>query len=146
MANQYEVDPRQAEFLKHYLDPKSGTFSNALQSALKAGYSEEYARNILSLMPDWLSESIDDATMLSKVRKNLNEFLETEDDKIRLDATKFVGETIGKAKYSKRSELTGKDGKDFIPIEGFNYVVPNTNNTTDTETTSSVEETEGQDN
>ena len=41
-GNQYKPDPRQALFLKHYLDPKSPTFSNALQSALKAGYEQEY--------------------------------------------------------------------------------------------------------
>ena len=111
MANQYEVDPRQAEFLKNYLDPKSDTFSNALQSALLAGYSQEYSESITSQMPDWLSEGLGDIKMLDKVEKNLNEFLDIADDKIRLDATKFVGETVGKAKYSKRQELTGDKGE-----------------------------------
>ena len=51
-----ELSPRQIEFLRLYNDPKSETFGNALQSALKAGYSQEYAENITSLFPDWLKK------------------------------------------------------------------------------------------
>lgn len=133
MANQYEVDPRQALFLRYYLDPKSSTFSNALQSALKAGYSQEYSESILAKDLDWLAESVGDAKMLKKAEKNLNEFLEmsvenfknTEDGQIgfidsglvraKLDATKFVSSRLGKAKWSERQELTGKDGQDLFP-------------------------------
>jgi len=43
-----QPDPRQALFLAHYLNPKSDTFSNAYQSGIKAGYSEEYSKVILS--------------------------------------------------------------------------------------------------
>ena len=43
-----QPDPRQASFLAYYLNPKSDTFSNALQSGIKAGYSEEYSKVILS--------------------------------------------------------------------------------------------------
>ena len=46
------LNPQQELFLKYYLDPKSATFSNGLQSALKAGYAPEYAENILFVMPD----------------------------------------------------------------------------------------------
>lgn len=53
-----ELSPQQIDFLKYYTDPKSGTFSNATQSAIKAGYSQDYADNLTSLMPDWLSENI----------------------------------------------------------------------------------------
>jgi len=116
-ANQYEADPRQAEFLKAYLNPKSATFSNCLQSGLKVGYSKEYSENLLSLMPDWLSVSLDDGKMLIKVKKNLEDFLDNADDRLRFDATKFVGETIGKARYSKRTELTGPDGIALIPSD-----------------------------
>lgn len=52
------LDPRQAEFLNNYLDPSSKTYGNALQSALKAGYSQEYAESITAKAPQWLSENV----------------------------------------------------------------------------------------
>lgn len=123
-GNQYQPDPRQSLFLTYYLDPKSKTFSNALQSALKAGYEQEYAENITSQMPDWLSESLGKNNRLVKAEKVLDEMLEldTKTDKgvdpqlakIKQDTAKFIAERIGKDKgYSTRSELTGKDGKDL---------------------------------
>ena len=115
MANQYEVDPRQAEFLKNYLDPKSGTFANALRSALKAQYSEEYAKNIMSLMPDWLSENIEDTGLVAKAIKNLNDLLETKDERVKADMTKFTLERLNKNKFSQRQENTGANGKDLFP-------------------------------
>lgn len=79
VANQWVADPRQQLFLAYYLDPKSPTFSNALQSALKVGYAQEYAENILSNMPDWLSEklgSIKSSRLLDKAERNLDELLD----------------------------------------------------------------------
>lgn len=35
--------------------------------------------------------------------------------RVKADISKFVSETLGKDNYSKRSELTGLDGKDLIP-------------------------------
>lgn len=46
------LNPQQELFLERYTNPKSPTFSNALQSALEAGYKQEYAENITTLMPD----------------------------------------------------------------------------------------------
>ena len=119
-ANQYQPDPRQSLFLAHYLDPKSETFSNALQSALKAGYSQETSESITSNMPTWLSESLGDNLLIKKAEENLLYFLtETKDEKIKQDTTKFVAERLNKKKYSTRSELTGADGKDLpAPIYG----------------------------
>jgi len=139
-GNQYQVDPRQAEFLKNYLDPKSDTFANAYQSALKAQYSEEYAKNIMSLMPDWLSENIEDAGLVAKAIKNLNNLLDATDERVKSDMTKFTLERLHKTKYSTRQELTGANGKDLIPskeeeeeasqaISNFLSNEPNTNNT-----------------
>lgn len=121
MANQHQPDPRQALFLTYYLDPKSETFSNAKQSALKAGYSEEYSDNIMSLLPDWLSESIGDNELLQKAEKRLKQILDFEpvDEEGKIDnsllanqmkAINLVAKGIGKAKYSERVEQTGKDG------------------------------------
>lgn len=78
-GNQYMVDPRQSLFLANYLDTKSPTFSNALQSALAAGYAQEYAESITSLAPDWLSERLGELNserMLRKAERNLDEILD----------------------------------------------------------------------
>lgn len=69
------VDPRQVAFLAAWADPASDTFSNALQSALKVGYSQEYAENITSLMPNWLSEAIGRDQRAELGLKHLDEIL-----------------------------------------------------------------------
>lgn len=45
-GNQWQANPKQELFLDYYLDVKSETFANAYQSAIKAGYSDGYAREI----------------------------------------------------------------------------------------------------
>lgn len=115
-ANQYKVDPRQALFLAYYLDPKSDTFSNAYQSAMRAGYEEAYAAQITAKMPEWLGEKVRDDVMLDKAEKALNEMLEIDEDaeanlkKIKQDTAKFVAERLNKNKWAQRQEHTGKDG------------------------------------
>ena len=105
------LNPQQEMFLSYYTNPKSETFSNALQSALKAGYSQEYAENITSLLPDWLSESIGDMKRLRKAEKNLEEVqnIQIYSEEGKLDAnlidkrTKvdmFIAERLNKQKYS----------------------------------------------
>jgi hypothetical protein len=75
-VNQYtEPDPRQALFLSAYLDPKSPTFSNGLQSAIKAGYSQEYAEVLTSNMPAWLSENIRRTNFVHLAEEHMNEVL-----------------------------------------------------------------------
>lgn len=116
-GNQYKPDPRQAKFLEYYLDPKSKTFSNAYQSALKAGYEDEYAKVITSSSKglEWLSEAVKDTYLIAKAEQNLKEFLEQNDDiKVKADITKFVSERLNKEKYSTRSEHTGKDGETLV--------------------------------
>lgn len=139
MANQYKADPRQALFLAGYLDPKSETFSNAYQSALAAGYEEEYAKVILSKDLDWLSDSVKDAELVQKAEKALLEALgySTLDEngkvdsgagRLKLDAAKLVLKGLKKEKYSERSELTGADGKDLpAPVLVKFIDEPNTN-------------------
>ena len=113
-GNQFQVDPRQAIFLSNYLDPQSETFSNGLQSALKAGYSQTYALNLFNSMPEWLSESIEDANLVQQATRNLQEFIHPsyEDKRIKADMTKFVLERLNKRKYSQKTEqdhnVTGK--------------------------------------
>lgn len=115
------LDPRQAEFLVNFLDKKSETFCNAKESALKAGYSESFAKNIMGIMPKWLSEAISDEDIARQAEKNVKTFLSDKEDdkKIKADMTKFVLRGLRKDKYSDRRELTQADGKDFpTPILG----------------------------
>lgn len=122
MANQHTPDPRQSEFLSAYLDPTSETFSNALQSALHAGYSQEYAENIKSLMPDWLSESIADLYIATEAQDNIRKAVTgTHEDivkefgkNVKWEATTLAAKGLMKDKYSERKELTGDKGG---PIE-----------------------------
>lgn len=120
------LNPIQEAFLSYYTNPKSETFSNATQSALKAGYSAEYADNITYLMPDWLSESLGDMKRLRKAEKNLDEVqgIDIYDEEGKPDSqlidkrTKvdmFLAERLNKTKYSTRNELTGKDGQNLVP-------------------------------
>lgn len=125
-VNQYtQPDPRQSVFLVGYLDPKSPTYSNAKQSALSAGYTEEYANNILWLLPDWLSDALGDNELLKKAEKRLKQILELEpvsedgvvDNSLlanQMKAITLVAKGLGKSKYSERQEHTGKDGKDLV--------------------------------
>lgn len=126
-GNQHKPDPRQSLFLAYYLDPKSETFSNAHNSAVKAGYSEEYAQNITGQMPNWLSESISDNELLHKAEKRLKQILDFEpiDEEGKIDnpllanqmkAITLVAKGLGKAKYSERTEHTGKDGSNLTII------------------------------
>ena len=100
-----QLDPRQAKFLELYLDPQSETFGNAYQSGIKAGYSKEYSENIMSLLPDWLSENIEGAELVAQALKNLKEFLKGKDRKIRADMTKFTLERLNKKKFSSKTEI-----------------------------------------
>lgn len=119
-----KLDPRQILFLKYYLDPKSETFANAYQSAIKAGFSEEYAKTIVSRELDWVSESVRTEEMINKAEKNLKNAMDLplEDvnlGRMNLEASKFVASRLGKKKWSERTELTGADGKDLpTPIYG----------------------------
>lgn len=51
--------------------------------------------------------------MLNKAESNLDILMGAEDDRVKLDASKFVAETIGKKNYSKRVEQGGLDGKEL---------------------------------
>lgn len=116
------LTPQQELFLANYTNPKSKTFSNALQSALEAGYAQEYAESITSQLPDWLSENLGDFNRLKRAEKLLDKILEMEavDEEGKTDnallanqmkAITLVAKGIGKGKYSERQEHTGADGE-----------------------------------
>lgn len=55
--------------------------------------------------------------MLRKAETNVEVLLDSEDERVASDMSKFVMETAGKKTYSKRVEQTGADGKDLpVPI------------------------------
>jgi len=119
MAGKKNKDKRQIDFLAYYLNPKSPTFSNAYQSAKKAGYTHEYANSITALAPEWLSEAMGNQKMVKKAEKNLDEFLDFNNKdkdklKIKADISKFVAERLNKNRWSQRQEHTGKDGTDLF--------------------------------
>jgi len=96
MAKKELLDPRQALFLEYYLKPKSPTFSNIYQSAIKAGYSDEYAKNMRAKTLEWVSENVGTVTkdeLVTKAKRNLDKLLDSEDEKIQADITKFVAKT-----------------------------------------------------
>ena len=105
------LDPRQTLFLQNYLDPKSKTFSDAYNSALKAKYSDNYAKQIASIGNEWLTDYNRRNNMLNKAENNLFEFLkmETFDDTrlayLKADISKFVASRIGREHYSERQEI-----------------------------------------
>lgn|SRR5574343_78739 len=118
-SNQYQLDPRQKACWDYYIDPSSPTFSNGMQSAIRAGYEEAYANQITTT--EWFKEKLRRANMLNKAERNLDRALDIpiEDEKLgdrALKATLFVAERLGKGEYSNRTEMTGADGKDLIPV------------------------------
>lgn len=57
-SNQWQSNPKQQLFLEYYFEPLSNTFGNVFQSAIKAGYKENYARTLTSKRNKnmWLQE------------------------------------------------------------------------------------------
>lgn len=134
MAGIKNKDQRQIDFLSYYLNPKSETWNNALASAIKAGYSEKYSRQIVSRGNEWVLDGVRQRErMLVKAERNLDEFLDMPttneiigkmgekivyDDpklkKIKADVSTFTAETLGKKYYSKRGALEDDDGKNIL--------------------------------
>lgn len=115
-------DARVDIFKNFYLRPDSFTFMNARASAMRAGYTENYANKITTdAGPIWFQELIESADykrsrMLQAAEDNLLKTVESQpmdqvEIKIKHDATKFISERLGKDHYSTRQEVTGKDGK-----------------------------------
>lgn len=104
-------DPKQMEFLRLYLTPGTAYFNNALQSALKAGYKQEYAESILSKDLKWLSEGVaelvgkptDKANLVKKAKNVLAKSLDSQDERIAQDTAKFIAKTT--PEFSDKSEV-----------------------------------------
>lgn len=109
------LTPQQILFLSFYINPRSETFGNALQSALKAGYAREYSESITAKMPDWLADNVGDLTLLKKAEKVLNNTLDYDpmNGNTKIDTSlvaiqnktaQFIAGTLGKNKFSTKGE------------------------------------------
>lgn len=151
-ANGTTSDPREKIMWDFYVEGLAQGRENAYESAIKAGYAEDTARNIT--MNDWFKErlrKLRQKEMLSDAEKILKKTLNysTEDlegnvkvDLLRVqaDVAKHVTKTLGKEDYSERSELTGKGGE-AIAITKINYILPDGNNSqADNQATPSLSE------
>lgn len=107
-------DPRQADFIKYYFTPGTSLFNNALQSGLKAGYTQEYSENILQFDLKWLADGVselmgkptDKKNLVAKAKRVLNKSLDSDDEKIAQDTAKFIAKTD--VEFSDKTELTIK--------------------------------------
>lgn len=73
--------------------------------------------------------------MIRKAEANVEVLMESEDERVQADMSKFVLETVGKRNYSKRIESTGADGKDLpTPIIQLQNVLTDNSNKEDNET------------
>jgi hypothetical protein len=135
-ANQYQLDPRQKMCWSSYINPSSETFGNATQSAIKAGYTPDYADQITTV--DWFKGKVRRLNMVSKAERNLDNTLDLvtlnkegyEDPqllKIKIDVSKTIVQTLGKDEgYSTKTEtdLTSKGEKIEFPT-AINIIKPN---------------------
>ena len=125
--NKRAIDPRSTIFKQYYIDPQSPTFMNVLQSALRAGYSQEYSESLGYQNPKWFDELMTDkdverAKMLNEAEKGLYEAVTYDSDdkeraKMKLQASVYVTERLGKTLYSSRQEVTGADGRRLFSSE-----------------------------
>lgn len=119
---EYHYDMRQDILWSLYTDPRSETFNNVYQSALKAKYSAHTARNIGSeewfinkvqmlreMMPLTESNIMEDLRLETKEPVLINQQIEYKVNpqlrKIRSEMTKFVASTVGRAKYHTKTEV-----------------------------------------
>jgi hypothetical protein len=127
-ANQYILDPRQKLCWNYYTDPKSETFGNATQSAIKAGYEECYADQITTT--DWFIGKLWRLNATLTGEKKLKEILELpmvdQEGKvdvglarIQADLAKYITSTLGKREgYSTQQNVDHTTGGKPIPILG----------------------------
>jgi len=103
-----EMNPQRIAFKEYYTNPLSETFNNIEQSAIKAGFSESYAKVLLSESTgnEWVKNIIKNYKLKSKAERNLERLLDQEENlPIQADMTKFTLKTLGKDEYSEKQEI-----------------------------------------
>lgn len=102
-GNQWQATERQVKFIDAYMDPKSETFGNSYQSAVKAGFSETYSASIMkpSVGLDWVKQAYN--------------LMKLEPDHLKMSLAKIITD-----QYSKDSDkiaaikLLGQDQGLFV--------------------------------
>lgn len=97
-ANQWQASEQQLNWLNYYMNPReTKTYANAYESAIQAGYSKDYARQIMSpsLALQWVKSA--KAIMRSMNTEHLRGMLEDiamnrhESARDRIAAAKLLG-------------------------------------------------------
>ena len=126
-SNQHTPDDREQKCWDLYLKSVMAGKPNAKKAALTVGYSEPHADNIT--LQGWFKgrlEDLQDQQMLSKAEKKFQETLDYDPInklgdvdssllRVQADVSKFLASTLGKKKYSTRTELTGAEGENLFP-------------------------------
>lgn len=120
--------PQQLDFAMRYYLPNSPTYGNALQSAIKAGFSEKYAKTITTMGLDWIEKILleiigkpeDKANLIAKAKKVLSRSLDSPDDKLAQDTAKFIANTD--PEFSKKQDITSSGEKLEIPVALVEFV------------------------
>ena len=105
------LNPRRIKFGLYYYLPDSKTFGNAFQSAIRAGFSEKYAKNITVKNLNWLEEVVVEIggrgvtkdRLVRKAKNVLNRSLDSEDEKLAQDTAKFIAKTT--VEFSEKQDL-----------------------------------------
>lgn len=100
--NQWQASEQQLNWLKYYMDPsEEETYANSYQAAIKAGYSDSYARQIMSnsLALQWVqsAKSIMRSMNTEHIRSVLEDIALSKYEKAsdRIAAAKLLGTDQG---------------------------------------------------
>lgn len=112
--------PQQIDFAMRYYLPTSKTYSNAIQSALAAGYTKKYAENITVKDLIWIEKIVGDIVgaptekknLVAKAKKVLDKSLDSSDKRLAQDTAKFIAKTD--VEFSEKHDVTS-EGKSLSP-------------------------------
>lgn len=113
-------DPKAQLFIVYYFDPKSDSFGSIRGSAIRAGFAESYADNLLNLAPKWLKTILDfyrdkHERMVAKAERNLEEFLDMDPMVQAMGPFGPIYEKEGTGKYKiVRDRKTGEEREEEI--------------------------------
>lgn len=119
IMNPQKMTPQREMLISLYNNPESETFGNAKQSAIRAGFSEAYANNITVQAPRWFVDNCTHGELMQLAQEKLKHYLtldakDTPTMKIQQDTAKFIASSLGKEKYSTRSEVRSTGEKRAI--------------------------------
>lgn len=110
-AKEKEFTPQQIKFAMFYYLPGSPTYGNARQSALRAGFSDKYSRNITVKNLNWIKDvvleiggkGVTKDKLVRKAKRVLDKSLDSEDEKIAQDTAKFIAKTT--TEFSEKQDI-----------------------------------------